>query len=115
MKSYDNFQNVQSHNSGAYSCRAKNIYGSVNSNVVEIEVKCKLTNMKMSSLNYLYIISDSPKCRHKDDMVLVVKKGQQAVLSCNMDAHPLSNIKFRWTFNASDVERFVEVSLIQWM
>ena len=83
---------------------------------MEIEVKCKLTtNMKINVLNHLYIISHSPKCRNKDDMILVVKKGQQAVLSCDMDADPLSDIKFRWTFNASDVERFVEVSLIQRM
>ena len=79
---------------------------------MKIEVKCKSTNMKLSALNYFNKISDTPKCRHKDDLVLVAKKGQQAVLSCDMDADLLSDIKFRWTFNASDVERFVEVGFM---
>ena len=53
---------------------------------MKIEVKCKLIIKKITAINQFYIVSDTPKCKHKKDIILVMKRGQQAVLSSDMDA-----------------------------
>ena len=63
----------------------------------------------MDAMNHLYIISDTPKCKSKEGKTLVVKRNHQVVLSCDMDADPLSDIRFRWTFNTSDTKKIVKV------
>ena len=69
-----------------------------------MKVKCEEINEKTSALNHPDIFSDSPKCKHKAKKILVVRRNQQVVLTCDMDADPLSQINFRWTFNTSNPE-----------
>ena len=66
-------------------------------------------------MNHLYITSDTPKCKRKEVKTLLVRRNHQVVLSCVMDADPLSDIRFRWTFNTSDIEKKVKVKTVRKM
>ena len=57
-----------------------------------------------------YIILDLPVCKTNQETILMVKRNQLAVISCEMDANPTFNMKFSWTFNTTNFSSSLKVS-----
>ena len=102
-------QSVQKHHSGIYRCEASNIYGTSASEGLNIVVKCK-NRFNLQSTLICFIILDLPVCKTNQETILVVKRNQLAVLSCEMDANPIFNMKFSWTFNTTNFSSNLKVS-----
>ena len=51
-----------------------------------------------------------PVCKEKEHLIFESSKHEPVVFSCEMDANPLSDINFKWTFNNS--ERFIQIKVV---
>ena len=57
----------------------------------------------------LIIFSDTPVCKEKEKLIFVSSKHEPVMFPCKMDANPVSDLHFKWTFNNS--ENFLKIQV----
>ncbi|RWS26474.1 hemicentin-1-like protein, partial [Leptotrombidium deliense] len=102
-------QNVGRIHRGSYQCWAVNAVEKGNSEVVTLNVKCKIHFDCNSCSNECLL--DSPLCKAGQRVHYGVARHEEAVITCEVEADP-SEVTFHWSFNSTVDEESDSIKFI---